>query len=189
MANFTVVYDACVLYPAPLRDLLMHLSLTDLYSAKWSNDIHNEWIRNVLKNRSDLSEEKLFQIRDLMNENVRDCIVDDYHPIISTLNLPDTNDHHVLAVAIKSFASIIVTYNLKDFPKHILDQYAVEALHPDDFIMHLIDLNPGVVCSYVKKHKESLKNPPYSVERYLDNLKKHQLLKTVNFLQDYKNLI
>lgn len=49
MTNFTVVYDACVLYPAPLRDLLMHLAMADLYSAKWSDDIHNEWITSVLK--------------------------------------------------------------------------------------------------------------------------------------------
>lgn len=40
--RFTVVYDACVLYPAPLRDLLMRLALTDLYRARWSNQIHDE---------------------------------------------------------------------------------------------------------------------------------------------------
>lgn len=59
MANFIVIYDSCVLYPAPLRDLLMRLALTDLYQAKWTRDIHCEWIRNLLKNRSDLTEERL----------------------------------------------------------------------------------------------------------------------------------
>ncbi|QNI89573.1 hypothetical protein [Synechococcus sp. ROS8604] len=39
---FTVVFYACVLYPAPLRDLLMRLALTDLYRARWSNQIHDE---------------------------------------------------------------------------------------------------------------------------------------------------
>lgn len=51
----TVIFDACVLYPAPLRDLLMHLALTGLFKAKWTNEIHEEWIRNLLKQRSDLT--------------------------------------------------------------------------------------------------------------------------------------
>lgn len=57
MSSFTAVYDACVLYPAPLRDLLMHLALSDLFRAKWTNEIHDEWIRNVLKDRPDLTRE------------------------------------------------------------------------------------------------------------------------------------
>jgi hypothetical protein len=76
MANFTVVYDACVLYPAPLRDLLMRLALTDLFRARWTEDIHEEWIRNVLANRPDLTREQLDRTRTLMNENVRDCVVE-----------------------------------------------------------------------------------------------------------------
>jgi hypothetical protein len=36
-AGLTVVYDACVLYPAPLRDLLMRLAVTDLYRARWTD--------------------------------------------------------------------------------------------------------------------------------------------------------
>ncbi len=43
MAQFNVIYDSCVLYPAPLRDLLMRLALTDLYHAKWTQEIHKEW--------------------------------------------------------------------------------------------------------------------------------------------------
>ena len=51
MSQFTVIYDSCILYPAPLRDLLMRLAVTDLYRAKWTQEIHREWIRNLLKNR------------------------------------------------------------------------------------------------------------------------------------------
>jgi hypothetical protein len=50
MSRFVVIYDSCVLYPAPLRDLLMRLALTDLYQAKWTKDIHKEWMRSLLKN-------------------------------------------------------------------------------------------------------------------------------------------
>lgn len=67
MNNFTAVCDACVLYPAPLRDLLMHLALTDLFRAKWTDAIHEEWMRSVLRDRSDLKREQLQRTRDLMN--------------------------------------------------------------------------------------------------------------------------
>jgi len=57
------LYDACVLYPAPLRDLLMHLALTDLFQARWTNAIHEEWMRSVLENRPDLRREQLERLR------------------------------------------------------------------------------------------------------------------------------
>jgi hypothetical protein len=75
LSHFTVVYDACVLYPAPLRDLLMHLAVLDLFRAKWSAMIHDEWIGNLLKNRPDLTSDQLQRTRDLMDANVRDCLV------------------------------------------------------------------------------------------------------------------
>jgi hypothetical protein len=78
--RFTVVYDACVLYPAPLRDLLMRLALTDLYRARWSDQIHEEWITAVLRNRSDLSRQQLERTRSLMNAHVRDAIDDSGTP-------------------------------------------------------------------------------------------------------------
>ena len=66
-SNFTAIYDACILYSAPLRDLLMQLALTDLFRARWTEQIHNEWMRNVLKNRPDLTLEQLTRTKELMN--------------------------------------------------------------------------------------------------------------------------
>ena len=96
------------MYSAPLRDLLMQLAVTDLFHAKWTNQIHDEWIRNLLKNRPDLTRDKLIKIRNLMNENVRDCLVEKFENISTTLKLPDKDDHHVLAAAIKSICDTIV---------------------------------------------------------------------------------
>lgn len=112
-----MVFDASVLYPAPLRDLLIHLALSDLFRAKWTEEIHQEWIRNLLANRRDLSVEQLERTRDLMNRAVPDCLVEDYLPLLPHLTLPDPNDRHVLAAAIWARASVIVTYNQKDSPK------------------------------------------------------------------------
>lgn len=106
LANrFTAIYDACVLYPAPLRDFLMWLELEDLFRAKWTDQIHEEWIRSVLANRRDLNREKLDRTRDFMNANVRDCLVTGYEDLIAGITLPDADDRHVVAAAIKSSAT------------------------------------------------------------------------------------
>ncbi|WP_164104374.1 PIN domain-containing protein [Candidatus Laterigemmans baculatus] len=137
MPTFTALYDACVLYPAPLRDLLMRLALTELFRARWTNQIHDEWIRNVLADRPDLTAEQLERTRELMNAHVRDCLVIDYEDMIEGLDLPDRDDRHVLAAAIRTRASVIVTFNLSDFPPAYLAKHGLEAQHPDEFITHL----------------------------------------------------
>lgn len=185
MTTFSVVYDACVLYPAPLRDLLMHLALTDLYRAKWTEEIHDEWIRNLLAKRQDLTKVQLERARTLMNSNVRDCLVTGYEFLIPTLQLPDVNDRHVLAAAIRSQSSVILTFNLKDFPVAELEKYDVEALHPDEFISDLIDLNPARVLEAVAKHRQSLKKPPKTPEEYLDTLLQQGLPETVSQLRQW----
>ena len=97
MTHFTAIYDACVIFPVTLRNLLMYLALTDLYRAKWSETIQEEFIQSVLKNRPDIPESYLQTTKDLMNKNVRDALVKDYEPFIPGLTLPDENDRHVLA--------------------------------------------------------------------------------------------
>ncbi len=93
--------------------------------ARWTDDIHDEWIRNVLKNRQDLSAEQLGRTRQLMNRAVPDCLVTGYEAFIDGLELPDSDDRHVLAVAIQCHAGVIVTFNLKDFPPDTLDKYGI----------------------------------------------------------------
>lgn len=183
-----VLYDACVLYPAPLRDLLMYLALSDLYRAKWTNEIHEEWIRNVLSDRRDLKREFLERTRDKMNSSVLDCLVENYKHIIPTVELPDQDDRHVLAAAIHSESSIIVTYNLKDFPKKVMYQYGIEAQHPDDFLVDLINSSPELVCLAVSRHRRSLKSPPKTVNEYLVTLEKQRLHNFVDKLRGISEL-
>jgi predicted nucleic acid-binding protein len=125
---FTALYDACVLYPAPLRDLLMQLALSGRFRAKWTNAIHDEWIRSLLRERPDLKPEQLERTRTLMNAHVRDCLVGNYESLISSLSLPDPDDRHVLAAAIRARADVIVTFNLKDFPAEALEKRKVRGV-------------------------------------------------------------
>jgi predicted nucleic acid-binding protein len=185
VAILTVLYDACVLYPAPLRDLLMHLALTGLFRAKWSADIHEEWIENLLAARPDLSRVQLQRTRRLMDTHVLDSLVEGYAPLIESLSLPDPNDRHVLAAAITGEANIIVTFNLNDFPEASLQPHDIEAWHPDVFITYLIDLEPAIVCAAIKQHRCSLRNPPKSAEEYLVIIGRQGLTRTVARLRAF----
>ncbi len=189
MATFTALYDSCVLYPAPLRDFLMRLAMSDLYRARWTNQIHEEWISAVLKQRDDLKREQLERTRDLMDTHVRDCLVSGYESIVEGLQLPDPNDRHVLAAAIRTRAHVIVTFNLKDFPNDYLATFGIEAQHPDEFISHLIDLSAGAVCGAAKRQREALVNPTKSVDKFLDALAKQNLPETVYRLGEFKHLL
>lgn len=68
MAAFIVFYDANVLYPAELRNFLMHLALIGVFGARWSAEVHEEWIRSLLANRPDLTRDKLDRTRQLMDK-------------------------------------------------------------------------------------------------------------------------
>lgn len=96
---FTAVYDACVLYPAPLRDFLMWLGLSGRFRARWSAQIHDEWKRNLLLNRSDLTSAQLDRTSALMDLATPDGLVTDHEVLITGLTLPDPDDRHVLAAA------------------------------------------------------------------------------------------
>ena len=183
--RFTVVYDACVLYPAPLRDLLMRLALTDLYRARWSDQIHEEWINAVLRNRPDLSRAQLERTRSLMNAHLRDALVDGHQSLIPALELPDPDDRHVLAAAIKCGADLIITINLDDFPEHVLASYGLGACHPDLFLVDQLNLDAERVCMAMRQHRASLRNPPKSVEQYLVTLEEQGLSKFSEAVRHY----
>lgn len=189
MATFTVIYDANVLYPSPLRSVLMYLALTGLFRARWTMEIHEEWIRNLLINRKDLTQGGLERVRDLMIDAIPDSLITGYEPSINGLDLPDKGDRHVLAAALRANAEIIVTVNLKDFPPDCMDHYNIMSQHPDDFILDLIDLDQPKVLSCFKEDRNHYNNPPFKVDEYLIKLERQGLSKTVAFLDDYRDLI
>jgi predicted nucleic acid-binding protein len=185
VSNFAAFYDANVLYPAELRNLLMHLAMTGLFRARWSVGVHEEWITALLRNRPDLSREKLERTRMLMDKHAPDALVTGYEDLIEGLQLPDPGDRHVLAAAIRGRADVIVTANVRDFPEEILTPFEIEAQHPDEFIAHLLDLGPGVVMEAARRHRESLKNPSKTIEEYLLTLERQGLTQTVSALREY----
>ncbi len=185
---FTVVFDANVLYPAPLRDLLMWLGLSGLFRARWTEQIHDEWKRNLLQDRSDISAEQLERTSRLMDQAIPDALVRGYEGLCSAVHLPDPDDRHVVAAAIRCKADVIVTFNLKDFPAQALSAFAVEAVHPDEFIADLVDLDQAAVLGAAQHHFRSLKNPPFSPQGYIELLLRHGLTQTAKWLARYQVL-
>ncbi|MDG2992097.1 PIN domain-containing protein [Candidatus Synechococcus calcipolaris G9] len=148
----------------------MQLALADLFRGKWTNEIHDEWMRNLAQNRPDITLEQLKRTKNLMNTHVRDCLITDYEWLMPCLELPDPKDRHVLAAAIHGKVDVIVTFNLKDFPPKALAPHNIELQHPDDFLAFLIDLRPMKVVQALTIVQERLQNPPKTLEDYLNNL-------------------
>lgn len=155
MSKIIAVLDACVLYPAPVRDILLNLAEKQLFAPKWSAIIHDEWVRNLLKKRPDLKEVRLLKTVNAMNGAFPDALVEKFEHLIPEIILPDENDRHVAAAGLQCAADFIVTFNLKDFPATILQSFEMIAIHPDDFICKLFDANSDLV-------KAAFKNPPVS---------------------------
>lgn len=189
MSQYAVLFDANVLYPAPLRDALMQLAVTDLFKAKWTADIHREWIEALLRNEPHRDRAALERTRDLMDRSTRDSLITGYEPLIAGLALPDPDDRHVLAAAIVGRCDAIITFNQKDFPAAALAPYGIETQHPDDFFCNQLSLAPGLVCSALRKVRARLKNPPKTVEEYLAVLTRQGLVATVAELEQFAGLL
>lgn len=181
----TAILDACVLYGARLRSVFMYLAMSDLLRARWTHRIHEEWMRNVLERYPHLTREKLERTRDLMDRHALDAIVTDHEDLVASLTLPDPDDRHVLAAAIRAGAGVIVTFNLADFPAQILAEFGIEALHPDDLLERLIDLDVEAVRAAARLDRLSLKNPPKSVDEYLADLERAGIPRTVAALRPF----
>jgi predicted nucleic acid-binding protein len=188
-AAFVAVLDACVLYPAPLRDLLMWLALSGQFRAQWSEDIHREWKTNLLNNRPDLLQAQVDRTAQLMDQAIPGALVKGYEPLISGLDLPDENDRHVLAAAIRSGANVIVTFNLKDFPRATVQAFGIKAKHPDDFVHDLIQLDASAVTLAARRQRLHLKNPAISINEYLEVIGNLGMPKTLIALSSMRLLL
>ena len=181
------VLDACVIYPPALRDALMWLAVVKAYEPRWTEDIHAEWMRNVLADRPDVTPEQLGRTRRLMDQTSSNSLVSGYERHIPSLILPDANDRHVLAAAIEANASVIVTFNRNDFPARVLSPYGIRALAPDAFLESLFATNQPRFLRGIRQHRASLKNPPKTVEEYLSALRAQGLTRTALRLEAHQN--
>lgn len=175
---FIVVYDACVLHPAPLRDLLLRIAESRVVRARWTDEILDETFASIQARRPDLPLERLARTRRMMCEAIDDCLVTGHDGLADQVQLPDEGDRHVVAAAVRCGAQAIITANVRDFPRDALAPLEMVALHPDAFILDLIDLAPGLVLRVVQEQATALKSPPHSLAEVLDVLEQCGLVQT-----------
>ena len=150
MTGFTALVGANILYPAPMRDIFLQLAVDDLFRTKWTTDIHREWIDALIRNEPHRDRAAQERRRDLMDQATRDCLVTGFGTLISTLDLPDPHDCHVLAAAIVGRCDVMATSNLRNFPEAAVAPYGIDVQHPDDFLTNHLDLMPGPFCDAVR---------------------------------------
>lgn len=150
---------------------MLFMALTKMFRARWSADVHTEWIAAVVRKRPDLTVEKLQRTRDAMDHAVLDAVVTGYESLFPSLNLPDPDDRHVLAGAIRANASCIITCNLKDFPAAELEKYDLHVVHPDRFLLDLQDLDPNGWADAVRDDFLHYVDPPLTVADYAEALR------------------
>nr|WP_287938644.1 PIN domain-containing protein [Algoriphagus sp.] len=185
MVKIKALLDACVLYPMTIRDLLLSFAEEELFKPFWSQQIQQEWKRNLILNRPDLDEARLDRTILAMNEYFPDAEVTlKDSQGLGEINLPDADDLHVLAAAIQCNAAYLVTSNLKDFPAEVLVKFGIEPIHPDDFCLLLVKQNQESGIKAFLKLLARLKNPPRSNIEVLETLRKTDLPKTASLLSE-----
>jgi hypothetical protein len=188
--RYTALLDANVLYSVAISDALMEVAATGIYAAKWSQAIDGEWVRNLAKNR-ERPEADFYTRRDAMHDACPDWEVPEegWKLIEPCLSLPDVNARHVLAAAVAGHADSIVTINIKHFPASVLNPLGITALHPDEFLLQQLELEPLVVLPAFKVMRARLKNPAFTPTAFVDAMERNGLVQTAAFLGQALQLI
>ena len=173
---FVVVLDANVLFPVRIRDVLLTFAQEGMFRARLTDQIMDEWSRNLIRLRPEL-EASVRRQDALIREHFEECFVEGYEPLIEGLNLPDTNDRHVLAAAIRSSAQVIVTENHRDFPPERLAPYDIETLGADDMLANTYALFRQGGARALRKVRQRYDNPPMTASEFLLDLTKSGLSK------------
>jgi hypothetical protein len=174
--------DASVLYPALLRNMLMYFAVADLYHARWSARVHDEWMSALLRNRPDIPRAQLERTRCLMEAQLDDALVEGYEHRVASVTLPDANDRHILAAAKHCEAHYIVTANLRDFPATTLARFRLVAEHPDDFLLRLVNDNPEKALAAFYELCDARKNPHQTPREVTEIFKRQSLGATADAL-------
>ena len=177
--KFTCVIDTCVLHPLHIRDLILWFAYSGLFTPKWSKHIFDEW-RELMVKKAVSKKEINNRISSVLN-SFPDAMVTNYETHIEGLTEINKKDRHVLAVAIKINAGLIVTNNLKDFPNDYLDKFGLYAKSADNFIADLIDLHHKESVEAFKLMVSHKRNPPINEYEMLDILRNNGLKDTADY--------
>jgi predicted nucleic acid-binding protein len=156
MTRYTAVLDACVLVPIALADTLLRIAEKGLYRPLWSDRILTEAQEAIEEIHPGIDVTKRFaDMRDAFD----DALVTGWEGLQAGVVVPDEDDRHVVAAAIRGGAQAIVTANLDDFPERALGVLGLEAIHPDEFLLDQLALSPATVMQVIREQAAHTRNP------------------------------
>ncbi len=161
--------DANVLFPFRKRDILLRFHDAGLFRARWTERILDEWTLSLLERKPHL-ERSVRSQRHAMREHFAEALVTGYEPLIATLELPDADDRHVLAAAIRCGAQHVVTDNLADFPADVLARFNIEAIDADGFLSRTFDLYPSEALGVLRALRKAYNNPPFTPSEFVRDM-------------------
>lgn len=179
------IYDACILYPFHLRNIVVQAAVDGLVDARWTDAIHDEWMRNLLANTPGLSAKRLATTKQLMNIALPEATVGGYEKHIQTVKLPNPDDRHVVAAAIEAGASMIVTWNLRDFPVGELRKHGLAQQSPDAFLVGLYGQKPDMLIGSLANSRRNLSRSRVSASGFIGILRDQRLAKLAAQLEKH----
>jgi hypothetical protein len=169
------VLDACILYPFHLRNILVQAAVDRLVEARWTDEIHNEWIRSLAARRPAIPLTRLRDVHRLLDDLLPDARVTGYEHHVAAVNLPDPDDRHVVAAGIAAGATVILTWNLRDFPARELKKFGLHRETPDAFLSGLFDSVPELMIGSLASARRNLTRTQLSAPDFLDMLPRQRL--------------
>lgn len=189
VGRYSAFLDANVLHPAFLRGAMLWFASERLLRPVWSTTVLEEWRRSLLRRHPDLNNEKIDQLQAQMLEHFPDAMVEGYEPFIEAITLPDPDDRHVLAAAIVGKCQGIVTTNIKHFPEEIVAPYQLEIIHPDDFIVNIIDIDETKALTACRNHRAAMSQSKPTQDEYLERFRASGLVQAHARLSLKKELL
>lgn len=160
MARYAVVLDACVLVPIALADTLLRIAEHELYRPLWSDRILAEAADAVLEVHPDIPPEQVGKRFAAMDEAFEDARVEGWEHLEATVTLPDPDDRHVVAAALRGRADAIITTNVRHYPTDTLEPLGIEVIHPNSFLLDQLDLAPRIVLDVLREQAANTHHPP-----------------------------
>lgn len=151
--------DACVLVPIALADTLLRVAERELYRPLWSERILNEAADAILEIHPELESSDVSKRFGAMKNTFKEASVEGWEIFQELIALPDPDDCHVVAAAVRGQADAIVTANLRDFPEETLAPLDIAVVSPDVFLLDQLDLAPRVVLDVLLEQAAYTLNP------------------------------
>jgi predicted nucleic acid-binding protein len=189
VGRYLAFLDANVLHPAFLRAALLWFAQERLFRPAWSTGVIDEWRGSVKARFPDVTDANLDAMQSVMSDSYPDALVTGYERITPCLDLPDPDDNHVLAAAIVGKCHGIVTANIKHFPVDKISDFTLEIIHPDDFIVNIIDLDRSRALTACRAHRAAMHRSAPTPDQFLDRYLAAGLVQAHARLSEDKELL